>query len=1175
MRKSKLKKGINVLICLVMVFGLGISGIVPNASPVAEAEGAINTPQPVIPSLDPVVDQNGQPPNQSDVTGDPQVPPDPFINIEKVELEPDSACGLAEDSTNQTTTPTYTGKAGTETQLRPIFKDKDGKLVTDASISKIEWRASGPSGTRMVTDSSVITASSGKVNLTLTITTEAENTTPNTKTFSLIIDMKHVPVKDILINGRAMDDSLTSSPAFTITSGEEFDLTTQTTVTSTESPFAPTYQTINWEVVQDNDRASSYSYEVQRDPITKAELSKVKVASDAKVQGGKLIANRRGQFVLKATISKGAKETGTPQETDTVKQVLVNVEYIPVKSIDRVPPTITVGLDTKITGVVTGIGGNPTYDTIKWSMKTPGTTEATVTEDGILSTKKIGKITLRATIEKGLTESNPFVDDFDIEVIDQHIPVVGVKDVSERIVKGVDRRIEGVVEPATATNSIITWRIVDAGGTGAKIRDNNLLTTTKAGTIKLMADIYYKNNPDKKENNFGPFIVQITDAFIPVNSITNGPSVAIVDKYLTLAATVSPTNADYRNIKWSLIDAGTTGAIITGDQFLAKSPGTATVRATIENGLSEKDDYVQDFDIIVDNVFVAVTGITKVITEGKMMEAITLTGTPSPSTATNKTIIWSVVNPGTTGAIIDEKGKLTTKTAGTVVVRATIKNGRGNNQDYTKDFTIKIVAVYIPVKSITDSIAKSVAVGETITLTGTVEPENATNKTIIWSIVDAGTTKATLSGNRLTASVAGTVKVRATIKNGKTQNTDFTKDYSITIAHIPVKNIKESLPKNVLVGETITLAGTAEPENTTNKTITWSIADAGTTKATLSGNRLTVQEAGTVKVRATVKNGKTATTDFTKDYSIVVKDLPHVAVQKINNLPTKGWIDKPLQLTGTVDPANATAKTITWSIKDAGTTGATLYGSTLTAKKVGTVKLVATIENGKAKNSAYTQEFTVEMAAFGGEGATISGNKVGLYAPTGRSGIASVTVTQEAVKAALDSSPENPSVLINLKASKSAVGFSVNVEKEAVDELIARNVRTFMVKGHMGELSLSSAGLQQIRKSAKEDVNFKLTRINVAKLPKVARKKAVGKSAYALSINYYQGNRLMKINKLSLGSVLFGVPAKTNSKLKNPTIASLTNRGRVTKYKLSNYKAEEKKVFLRTKVMGNFIVTNR
>jgi hypothetical protein len=69
----------------------------------------------------------------------------------------------------------------------------------------------------------------------------------------------------------------------------------------------------------------------------------------------------------------------------------------------------------------------------------------------------------------------------------------------------------------------------------------------------------------------------------------------------------------------------------------------------------------------------------------------------------------------------------------------------------------------------------------------------------------------------------------------------------------------------------------------------------------------------------------------------------------------------PLTLTATVLPYNATNTTIVWSVENAGTTGATIVANVLTAPTQGTVVVKATIANGLAEGTPYTQNFTIEV----------------------------------------------------------------------------------------------------------------------------------------------------------------------------------------------------------------------
>ncbi|MCL2608264.1 MAG: putative Ig domain-containing protein, partial [Methanomassiliicoccaceae archaeon] len=73
-------------------------------------------------------------------------------------------------------------------------------------------------------------------------------------------------------------------------------------------------------------------------------------------------------------------------------------------------------------------------------------------------------------------------------------------------------------------------------------------------------------------------------------------------------------------------------------------------------------------------------------------------------------------------------------------------------------------------------------------------------------------------------------------------------------------------------------------------------------------------------------------------------DDPTVYVTDITDVPSSVLVGIPLTLTGTVLPVNATDKTIAWSIKDAGATGASLSGNILNVTGEGTLTVTASID---------------------------------------------------------------------------------------------------------------------------------------------------------------------------------------------------------------------------------------
>jgi len=378
-------------------------------------------------------------------------------------------------------------------------------------------------------------------------------------------------------------------------------------------------------------------------------------------------------------------------------------------------------------------------------------------------------------------------------------------------------------------------------------------------------------------------------------------------------------------------------------------------------------------NLVSDIFFVPVTGITVVPTTA-WSGNYALSGTVSPANATNKIIVWSIKSSDSVSASI--KGNTLTIgggiMTGNVIVTATIANGKAKGTPYTQNFPIAITNPnpFVAVTGITD-VPTTAPVGS-LTLSGTVVPNNATNKTIVWSVKSPGDTGAKISGDTLTTKKAGTVTVTATIANGKGALSPYTKDFSITIGNpntfVAVTRITD-VPTTASMGS-LTLSGEVEPYNATNDTIVWSVKSPGTTGARISGDNLTTTAAGTVIVTATIADGKAAGTPYTQDFIITVTNANNfIAVTGITGISTTASVGS-LTLSGTVSPYNATNKTIVWSVKSPGTTGAKISGATLITTAAGTVTVTGTIANGKTVGTPFTQDFTITVTASGNTGGT-------------------------------------------------------------------------------------------------------------------------------------------------------------------------------------------------------------
>jgi len=388
------------------------------------------------------------------------------------------------------------------------------------------------------------------------------------------------------------------------------------------------------------------------------------------------------------------------------------------------------------------------------------------------------------------------------------------------------------------------------------------------------------------------FSVTVNVAHIPVTNITDVPTTATARTPLTLTGTVAPANATNRVITWSVVNAGTTGAAISGNTLNTTAAGTVTIMATVANGTALNVNFTRNFTITVAAGHIPVTNITGAPTTAIARTPLQLTGTVNPANATNRTITWSVVTAGTTGASISGN-TLTTTAAGSVTIMATVVGGTAPNVNYTQSFTVMVAAGHIPVTNITGVPTTAIA-GRPIALAGwptstTVNPANATNREITWSVASAGTTGASISGNTLYTTAEGTVTITATIANGTAPGVNYTQNFNVIVSpeHIRVTSITltniigAQLVFTKTAGTPVTLTGIVSPSNATNRDITWSVINAGTTGATISGNILNTTATGTATIMATVINGLGPNSNFITSAITVTVNPAGVAVPNV------------------------------------------------------------------------------------------------------------------------------------------------------------------------------------------------------------------------------------------------------------------------------------------------------
>lgn len=313
---------------------------------------------------------------------------------------------------------------------------------------------------------------------------------------------------------------------------------------------------------------------------------------------------------------------------------------------------------------------------------------------------------------------------------------------------------------------------------------------------------------------------------VEVSSVSlNTSTIEMVEgETFSLVATVLPKDAEYDGVIWASSNASV--ANVNSGAVSAVKEGTATITASA-GGKSAT------CSVKVSSKIVAVTSITldKTSLSMKVGETETITAIVSPDNATDKTVEWGSSDVAV-ATVAD--GIITAKKSG----EATITAKSGSCIAECK------VTITVSAESVTlDKTSLSLAIGESATLTATVKPDDATDKTVAWSSSDESVAK--VDNGKVTAVKSG--KATVTAKCGVK-----TAECAVTVT-VPVSSITlDKTTLSLVIGESFTLTATVKPDDATDKTVTWSSSDESV--ARVDNGKVTAVNAGQAKISAAVGN---------------------------------------------------------------------------------------------------------------------------------------------------------------------------------------------------------------------------------------------------------------------------------------------------------------------------------
>lgn len=447
------------------------------------------------------------------------------------------------------------------------------------------------------------------------------------------------------------------------------------------------------------------------------------------------------------------------------------------------------------------------------------------------------------------------------------------------------------------------------------------------------------------DNSTDSFVCVAISSGATFSGIPNGTYVDAVtgDTQTVSGGTLTANVSGRGNMKVYVLDTAKTpapGRVIPNGQYL--TDGTSSLNNTI--GIEEGGNPTP---------IVEVTGISldKTSVTVKENETATVSATVSPSNAANKTVKWTSSN---TSVATVSNGTITGIAQGTATITATTNNG--------KTATVKVtvekgsVTVIQPTGITVNPTTLTLTEGGSGSVTATVAPSNATNKTVTWT--SSNTSVATVSNGTVKAVSAGTATITAKTSNGKTATVSVT----VEQAPIPVGNaIYFEKPSDWGSDIYVYIYDPANNNNTvgsqwpgnkmtlTNGIYRYELKSDSTTLKILFNDNGSHQCPGHNEPGFDYKNnGYYTTSGFQKIYSSEVA-VTSVSLDKTSVSLGKG---DTASLTATVSPSNATDKTVTWTSNN--TNVATVSNGVVKGVAKGTATITAKSSNGKTATATVT-----------------------------------------------------------------------------------------------------------------------------------------------------------------------------------------------------------------------------
>ena len=284
-------------------------------------------------------------------------------------------------------------------------------------------------------------------------------------------------------------------------------------------------------------------------------------------------------------------------------------------------------------------------------------------------------------------------------------------------------------------------------------------------------------------------------------------------------------------------------------------------------------------------------------------------------------------------------------------ISVTVCDEAANSADYKWKMQVKTKASDKTVHPASVSIAPTsldLEAGNKATLTATVLPADAKDKTVTWS----SNLPAIVSVDAVTGEITALAPGKAEITATANDKADGTKSETIEV-RVKAKKVRKLVTDvsvmpavhTMVEGDIFYYSGIVEPEDADEKALTWTSSDPTVATVSKGGGFINALKAGTTTITATANDGsgKYGQSTLTVKTPILVIAATGIVVDQTDISLYEGGT---ATLTARVLPADAASKGFTWSSSDPTVASVSSDGVVTAHLPGGTALITATADDG-------------------------------------------------------------------------------------------------------------------------------------------------------------------------------------------------------------------------------------